>query len=144
MRFATLALMLFGAANACALGPIPNGTYVGKVQCSGMGEKDVTLIVSDTMTSWNGQKRDFIIGSSSYFTVFSVEGMAGLGHGYFTPYGMHYDFTIKIPIASLHETIPVPSESTFVYAGGTLYLLSSSGGAGKKKLKCSGAFTPKR
>ncbi|HVA67373.1 MAG TPA: hypothetical protein VNK24_10690 [Elusimicrobiota bacterium] len=143
MRLATLALILFGAVNAYALGPIPNGTYAGNIKCSGQAGEEKTIIVNDTTMSWDEQKREFTAGASGYFTIRSVTGVAGSGHGYFTPYGLHYDFTFELPpAAGARKTIPLTWEGTYVYGGGTLYFLASSDGP-SGKIKCGGSFSPK-
>jgi hypothetical protein len=97
---AFFSIFLLSSFNAFALGPIPNGTYVGKITCSAPSTRpfdmDVKIVVTnDTMDSeLDGEvnRKRFVPAGGAKFRV--NPGQEN-GQGYFTADGLVYEMQIN-------------------------------------------------
>jgi hypothetical protein len=140
MKLAFL-LITFFSANVFALGPIPNGTYLGNETCS-VGSFSTRLTFTDTTMKWDDQINsfEFDANTNGFFNVRSVSGMSGHGLGHFITNGFHYEiiFDYIAPNNSIH---PAPGEDTLTYRQGVIHLESSASAGPQGKVTCIGDFS---
>lgn len=130
-------LGLMVGIEAIALGPIPNGQYVGTEKCTGYPVSQSTIVLTDNTLGWDGQQNAFTIDANGFFTMNSVSGLTGNGLGHFTVNGLHYEVVFNFPKGA--TTVPVPGEDTFTFKRGKIYLTSSASGT-SGTVTCTGVF----
>jgi len=112
--------LFFFSVSAFALGPIPNGTYEGKLTCqssktASFDEPGKIVIGDDTMeniSAAGSNIKQFMITNGQNF---QVNPSKENGSGYFTDDGLFYSITIN----------GLSGEDRFRYLDNTLYLLGS-------------------
>ncbi|MGE3758552.1 MAG: hypothetical protein AB7H97_12390, partial [Pseudobdellovibrionaceae bacterium] len=120
MQYMLNLLSLLIGLNAWALGPIPNGEYVGTTRCapnmSDESKPQSTIIISDTTIKSNSQVNEFVIEPSGFFRMNAIEGVTGGGLGHFTQDGLHYEALFHFPDED--AMISIQGEDTFRYSEG--------------------------
>jgi hypothetical protein len=131
--------LAFLTAPARALGPIPNGSYVGSETCTGYGTFKETLVFDDNSIVWDGQKNVFTVDENGYFTMQTANGMDGHAMGHFTKNGMHYEAIFQVTRDD-GTTGPASGEDTFTIDGNKLTLVASASAGKKGVIGCTGEF----
>ena len=136
MKMLSFALTLLASQAALALGPIPNGEYLGSTTCQSAGEEPFNVfskvVVGDrTLTNvLEGEPHEKVFEMVDR-TNFIVRAGSDIGFGQFTSDGVNFEISIN----------GVKGEDRYRYLDGIVYLTGSADIQGLRYL-CYGFFKP--